>query len=72
VPVDPVDQVDPEPTEPLVDPEQPIVLDKVKVEEEGSKVFGLPTLTFILILVGAVVFIGLLITSICTLRYKKN
>jgi len=70
-PVEPVEPTEPsEPTEPVVIPEEPVVLVEVDVEEEekSSTVLGLPALTFILILVGSLVFIGLIVTSVCTLR----
>ena len=61
------------PTEPVVVPE-PVDLGEKEVEEEDDStvLFGLDMMTFVLICVGVVVFIALIITSVCTLRYKKN
>jgi len=67
--VDPVDPV--EPTDPVVTPELPLNLDEVNTEKD-SMVLGLPTMTFVLILVGVLVGIGLITASLCTLRHKKN
>jgi FtsZ-interacting cell division protein ZipA len=44
----------------------------VPEEEDSTVLFGLDTLTFSLIVVGIVVFIALIVTSLCTLKYKKN
>lgn len=79
-PVDPVEPTDTDTageqadgnTDPVITPEEPTDLDKVEPKEEESTVFGLDMLTFILICVGVVVFIGLIVTSVCTLRYKKH
>jgi len=68
--VDPVDPVGP--TDPVVAPELPSNLDEVNTEKEGSMVLGLPMMTFVLIVVGVLVGIGLITASLCTLRYKKN
>lgn len=66
--------VEPEqPTDPVVTPESPTNLDEVNTEKEGSTgLFGLDTMTLALICVGVVVGIALIVTSLCTLRYKKN
>jgi hypothetical protein len=62
-----------EPTGPVVTPEPVDPEKEVKPEEEDSTVlFGLDMLTFTLICVGVVVFIALIVTSLCTLKYKKN
>ena len=69
--IEPVEPV--VPTEPVVVPE-PVDLGEKEVEEEDDStvLFGLDMMTFVLICVGVVVFIALIITSVCTLRYKKN
>jgi hypothetical protein len=76
-PADPVEPTEPTEkeetdTDPVVTPEELTGLDEVEPKEEESTVFGLGMVTFILICVGVVVFIGLIVTSVCTLRYKKN
>jgi len=66
------EKVDPvEPTDPVVTPELPLNLDEVNTEKD-SMVLGLPVMTFVLIVVGVLVGIGLITASLCTLRYKKN
>ena len=52
----------------VVPEEEPTNLDEVNVEKDE----GLGMMTIILIVVGIIVFIGLIVATVCTLRYKKN